>query len=105
MTTSTTEPEDQASAGEESLLEGSADVAQLVEHSLGKGEVTSSILVIGSRVSVFGRSGNVEDGRWGYTAPGSFSRSHFPSRERIRGQAAWNSLINGSDERAGVTQW
>jgi hypothetical protein len=27
-----------------------ADVAQLVEHSLGKGEVTSSILVIGSRV-------------------------------------------------------
>jgi hypothetical protein len=26
-----------------------ADVAQLVEHSLGKGEVTSSILVIGSR--------------------------------------------------------
>ena len=28
-----------------------ADVAQLVEHSLGKGEVTSSILVIGSRDS------------------------------------------------------
>ena len=28
-----------------------ADVAQLVEHSLGKGEVTSSILVIGSRNS------------------------------------------------------
>jgi hypothetical protein len=27
-----------------------ADVAQLVEHSLGKGEVTSSILVIGSRI-------------------------------------------------------
>jgi hypothetical protein len=27
-----------------------ADVAQLVEHSLGKGEVTSSILVISSRV-------------------------------------------------------
>jgi hypothetical protein len=27
---------------------GRADVAQLVEHSLGKGEVTSSILVIGS---------------------------------------------------------
>jgi hypothetical protein len=27
---------------------GWADVAQLVEHSLGKGEVTSSILVIGS---------------------------------------------------------
>ena len=26
-----------------------ADVAQLVEHSLGKGEVTSSILVIGSK--------------------------------------------------------
>jgi hypothetical protein len=31
-----------------------ADVAQLVEHSLGKGEVTSSILVIGSR-DWFGR--------------------------------------------------
>ena len=29
-----------------------ADVAQLVEHSLGKGEVTSSILVIGSRFFV-----------------------------------------------------
>ncbi len=29
-----------------------ADVAQLVEHSLGKGEVTSSILVIGSRFKV-----------------------------------------------------
>ena len=28
-----------------------ADVAQLVEHSLGKGEVTSSILVISSRNS------------------------------------------------------
>ncbi len=33
-----------------------ADVAQLVEHSLGKGEVTSSILVIGSRVR-FGMAG------------------------------------------------
>ncbi len=32
------------------ILRGLADVAQLVEHSLGKGEVTSSILVIGSRV-------------------------------------------------------
>ena len=27
-----------------------ADVAQLVEHSLGKGEVISSILIIGSRL-------------------------------------------------------
>ena len=34
-----------------------ADVAQLVEHSLGKGEVTSSILVIGSRVE-FRRAGD-----------------------------------------------
>ena len=32
-----------------------ADVAQLVEHSLGKGEVTSSILVIGSRKSGAGQ--------------------------------------------------
>jgi hypothetical protein len=30
-------------------VDSRADVAQLVEHSLGKGEVTSSILVIGSR--------------------------------------------------------
>jgi hypothetical protein len=34
-----------------------ADVAQLVEHSLGKGEVTSSILVISSR-----NSGNRDQG-------------------------------------------
>jgi hypothetical protein len=34
-----------------------ADVAQLVEHSLGKGEVTSSILVIGSRFRFFSRLG------------------------------------------------
>jgi hypothetical protein len=34
-------------------MAGFADVAQLVEHSLGKGEVTSSILVIGSRVEAF----------------------------------------------------
>ena len=32
-----------------SILERRADVAQLVEHSLGKGEVISSILIIGSR--------------------------------------------------------
>ena len=32
------------------LGSGFADVAQLVEHSLGKGEVISSILIIGSRV-------------------------------------------------------
>jgi hypothetical protein len=34
----------------EEVGSGRADVAQLVEHSLGKGEVTSSILVIGSIV-------------------------------------------------------
>ena len=34
-----------AQVGEKRL----ADVAQLVEHSLGKGEVISSILIIGSR--------------------------------------------------------
>jgi hypothetical protein len=34
---------------DERLGSSGADVAQLVEHSLGKGEVTSSILVIGSR--------------------------------------------------------
>jgi hypothetical protein len=31
-----------------------ADVAQLVEHSLGKGEVISSILIIGSRILLDG---------------------------------------------------
>ena len=34
-------------------MQGWADVAQLVEHSLGKGEVTSSILVIGSKDEAF----------------------------------------------------
>jgi hypothetical protein len=39
-----------------------ADVAQLVEHSLGKGEVISSILIIGSRVEVAG-TGKCRSGR------------------------------------------
>jgi hypothetical protein len=61
-----------------------ADVAQLVEHSLGKGEVTSSILVIGSRVeAVCGRE------RSG--SPQPKSRALF-----ARGLKA---------VRAGVTQW
>ena len=38
---------ERAAAGEGNF----ADVAQLVEHSLGKGEVISSILIIGSRDS------------------------------------------------------
>ena len=38
-------------------IEGFADVAQLVEHSLGKGEVISSILIIGSRFRFFSRLG------------------------------------------------
>ena len=41
-----------------------ADVAQLVEHSLGKGEVTSSILVIGSRRLV-GSLSRTADGEGG----------------------------------------
>jgi hypothetical protein len=41
--------EDRGTAVRRFAVEGFADVAQLVEHSLGKGEVTSSILVIGSR--------------------------------------------------------
>ena len=36
-------------AGAGGFRSGRADVAQLVEHSLGKGEVISSILIIGSR--------------------------------------------------------
>ena len=35
---------------DENLFEDFAHVAQLVEHILGKDEVTSSILVVGSRV-------------------------------------------------------
>ena len=53
-----------------------ADVAQLVEHSLGKGEVTSSILVIGSMDMRVARKTQ---------------------------QAA--SVRNRSRSRAGVTQW
>ena len=42
-----------------------ADVAQLVEHSLGKGEVTSSILVIGSRHWLAsGEQQTAGSGRW-----------------------------------------
>jgi hypothetical protein len=36
-------------AAEAAPFQSRADVAQLVEHSLGKGEVISSILIIGSR--------------------------------------------------------
>ena len=56
-----------------------ADVAQLVEHSLGKGEVISSILIIGSRdLVLFG---------W---------RKVFAESRR---------LIADGWFRAGVTQW
>jgi hypothetical protein len=39
-----------------------ADVAQLVEHSLGKGEVTGSIPVISSRISAGGPAAVVKGG-------------------------------------------
>ena len=55
-----------------------ADVAQLVEHSLGKGEVTSSILVIGSMDMRVARKTQ---------------------------QAASVRSRNRSRSRAGVTQW
>ena len=48
------------------VAEARADVAQLVEHSLGKGEVTSSILVIGSRVSGTRREPEDGFGRFGF---------------------------------------
>jgi hypothetical protein len=52
------------------------DVAQLVEHSLGKGEVISSILIIGSRI-------------W-----------------RLQGRSELGLCrVRGSQGRAGVTQW
>jgi hypothetical protein len=44
-----------------------ADVAQLVEHSLGKGEVISSILIIGSRLVKFRLLKSVEAVRAGVT--------------------------------------
>ena len=40
-----------------SLTKGSADVAQLVEHSLGKGEVIGSIPIISSSLEVAVRQG------------------------------------------------
>ena len=43
------QPKSRAFCARDLVLKRFADVAQLVEHSLGKGEVTSSILVIGSR--------------------------------------------------------
>ena len=65
--------------------EGSyADVAQLVEHSLGKGEVISSILIIGSRVEAY-------CGRERSGSPQPKSRA-FSARELMA-------------VRAGVTQW
>ena len=59
-----------------------ADVAQLVEHSLGKGEVISSILIIGSRF-------------------GGFVEGHG------FGRAAWSRkrAALAAEARAGVTQW
>ena len=42
-------------AGSWQLEAGHADVAQLAERVLGKDEVTSSILVIGSKKTTFGR--------------------------------------------------
>ncbi len=60
-----------------------ADVAQLVEHSLGKGEVTSSILVIGSRVEAFcGRE-----------------------RDEVEREPADEIPSVARDLKAGVTQW
>jgi len=63
-------------------VEAFADVAQLVEHSLGKGEVTSSILVIGSRV----RDRDSDDEGRGF---------------RLRADGGMLT----ADVRAGVTQW
>jgi hypothetical protein len=47
-----------------SPLMNEADVAQLVEHSLGKGEVISSILIIGS-ISFIGGEGSARFSRSG----------------------------------------
>ena len=63
-----------------------ADVAQLVEHSLGKGEVTSSILVIGSRVRDRVRDRDSDDEGRGF---------------RLRADGGMLT----ADVRAGVTQW
>jgi hypothetical protein len=60
-----------------------ADVAQLVEHSLGKGEVISSILIIGSRLS------------------GSCGRE----RDEVERESAGEIPSVARDLKAGVTQW
>jgi hypothetical protein len=71
---------------------GWADVAQLVEHSLGKGEVTSSILVIGS----------MKLKRWKkelkWKGLGKGMASAVPHLRRARAAFA-------AEVRAGVTQW
>ena len=51
-----------------------ADVAQLVEHSLGKGEVTSSILVISSRNARDQGSG-ISEGIGGYAESPRIART------------------------------
>ena len=61
-----------------------ADVAQLVEHSLGKGEVISSILIIGSRDTVVGR----------WSLAKANTEAGYDERRTTSGS-----------ERAGVTQW
>ena len=51
-----------------------ADVAQLVEHSLGKGEVTSSILVISSRFCRDQRTGIRDQLKPWRVRPGSMQK-------------------------------
>jgi hypothetical protein len=52
-----------------------ADVAQLVEHSLGKGEVTSSNLVISSRFFVSGQLQVISGQPWSIGKMGSVTEA------------------------------
>ena len=59
-----------------------ADVAQLVEHSLGKGEVTSSILVIGSRVPLIADGEEIWEGHGFSRATESSSKAALAAEVR-----------------------
>ena len=69
-----------------------ADVAQLVEHSLGKGEVTSSILVISSRDASAQWTVHSEQLPSGVEMPCGRGTVHCP-------------LLTVHCFQAGVTQW
>src|SRR6201999_3464544 len=74
-----------------------ADVAQLVEHSLGKGEVTGSIPVISSRLSRFGF---VSGHRLSRAATAGGNRGFAPEESGARSISSgvvWTCFVSGHD--------